>query len=184
MSALAAASWQVLAWTPPPPDGGVSGLRSALGEVAAIERSLASLTQAVTAMSAAPCFMVGFNLGGSLAALFAARHRVRGLVVAGSVPRLSSFWPRSAHPVAATVRKEAGVIDADFERLTRPFDLTTSLSTVSAPTLVQCGHRDAWLEGPALAELGSVPRVSLAWYDDDHAMMGAGARKAREDFLR
>lgn len=140
--------------------------------------------------------LVGFNFGGSLAALYAARQahalnsgqgsRPAALVVAGSVPRLSRFWLSSRHPVAIAARA-ASVPSRDYADETRRFDLLTNLSAWSAiPTLVQCGKQDDWIDPDQASEQdrslsGDIQR---RWYDDDHDMASAPSRTDRVHFLR
>lgn len=174
---------QVTSWTPPQGDTAPRGLRSAAGEIAYWEEAKSSLLAATRALSVetSACCYVGFNLGGSLAAYFAAHLPVRGLIVAGSVPRLSMFWLRSSHKVALAVRKQAEVVDDSFEDVTRPLDLTSSVSKIAAPLLLQAGRRDEWLEGEPMQELERVRQV--VWYDDNHAMVASPTRDARVSFL-
>jgi pimeloyl-ACP methyl ester carboxylesterase len=184
MAILRASGFRVENWAPPRGDGSPRGLRSAAGECAywqAVSRGLADATRQLSIEPASCCY-VGFNLGGSMAAYFASSHLVRALVVSGSVPRLSSFWPHSNHPVAVRVRRGAEILDGSFEWATRELDLTSSLAKTSAPLLLQCGRHDDWLEAKQMDELERVREVS--WYDDDHAMMNSATRDARIEFLR
>ena len=118
-------------------------------------------------LAGADSVLVGFNLGGSLASLYASRYGARGLIATGSIARLSWFYRYSQHPVAVANR------EVDFPR---EHDLATTLPRVGCPRLVQFGRRDDWL---CCCE--EIPEA--CWVDDDHAMMGEEARRGRASFL-
>ena len=182
MDLLESRGWQVGSWTPP--EGiELRGLRSGQGEVDYWKRSTDSRLADTHLMGIEPsdCCYVGFNLGGSLAAYFSTYYPVCALIVIGSVPRLSAFWPDSMHPVAVAVRKQTKIVDPKFEHITRQLDLISSLSEAAVPTLIQCGRLDQWLEAESLRELEQIR--PLNWYDDDHAMLASATRDARMHFL-
>jgi hypothetical protein len=114
--------------------------------------------------------LVGFNLGGGVASLYASRLSALGLVAAGSIARLSRFYQFSDHPVAVARRKSGFGSPPEY-------DLATTLPQVTCPKLVQFGRQDEWL-------YCSEEISEARWVDDGHEMMGAEARQQRLDFFR
>jgi pimeloyl-ACP methyl ester carboxylesterase len=163
------------------------GLATAAGEQAYWQRYTEALlaTLRVAGHHVADCVLIGFNFGGSLAARVAATHTTRGLIAAGSIPRLSEFWLRSAHPVAAAARASVDRPDPAFVATMGPLDLSESVRGLRAPALLQFGAKDDWIDPMQVGELVTAsPGRMLRWYDDDHDMMGAACRADRLAFVR
>jgi hypothetical protein len=131
----------------------------------------------------APVGFLGFNLGGSAAAHVAQSFGASFVVVAGSVPRLSDFWIRSGHEAALRARAKGPFEEDAFASAARPFDLTTSLASLSAPAFVQFGSRDPWIEPEQANELEALGRARVRWYDAEHGMLESDAADDRLDYI-
>lgn len=163
------------------------GLKSTSGELAFRDQCSRTIATTLAENDARPedCLLVGFNMGGSLAAHFAANNKVLGLIASGSIPRLSEFWLSSSHEVAVKARKESPTPDPEFADAVRPFDLTTSVQNLTIPVLLQFGHKDTWIDAKQVAELDRLKphEVKLTWYDDDHPMTSSKAHADRVTFI-
>ena len=132
------------------------------------------------------CVLVGFNFGGSIAAYFAMKHSVAGLIAAGSIPRLSEFWTKSVHDIAVAARLDSSSIDKQFSQLTRQLDLTESISKLKIPLLLKFGTSDDWLDPHQIDEI-NVQRsinITVACYLDDHEMLSTVSAADRFAFIR
>ena len=151
------------------------GLANPLGEIAYWKRYVEIVENVILSGIdvQTPIFIVGFNLGGSLAAYSATTISVSGLIIAGSIPRLTEFWANSEHPVAASARAAAAAsaLPNYCEKL-RPYDLTSSLNGITIPVLLQFGNQDEWIDRSQVDELESLASSSMMikWYEDGHDM--------------
>jgi hypothetical protein len=130
--------------------------------------------------------VIGKNLGGSVAE-YSVDDSVSCLIVAGSVPNLSTFWVSSAHPIAVEYRKGFSQTQLDeFQKTTSRFDLAQTIPKLDhKKILVQFGTKDPWIEKDSANSFVSKLREKkvVQWTDDDHAMASTRAAESRRQFI-
>lgn len=185
--------FQVLKARPPYLRGEFSdlprGLHHPAGERRIWELCIEELRQWLAAQPKppGPRLLLGLNLGGSIAAFAASALGFDGLVVAGSVPRLSRFWVESAHPVAVRSRSKGAFDAKEFQETMSGLDLVSTLSKTTRPCLVQFGEKDEWIEIPDIERMNEIASrsrdIQIEWTEDDHEMGSERSRASRKEFI-
>lgn len=156
------------------------GLEDADPEPFTLERAAETVRGALAQAGLGPATVCGVGLGAVVALRLAADHpgEVQRLVLLTRQTRLSpvlmSLPAAVLRLVPATVARRLGVSAAEVIALldqVRPVDVTALARTVSTPTVVLCGARDALNRHTSAVlarllpqgELRLVPRVGTGW---------------------
>lgn len=124
--------------------------------------------------------LLGKNLGGSFAAYASTKCHADRLIAYGSVPRLSTFWLRSMHPVAQSFRNGREGLMPRFSEITRALDLASSTEPGNVPAILQLGEVDPWIDNEQREIVRELPaKTEVKWYLDDHEMASSSARADR-----
>ena len=152
-------------------------------DIANIELEQDRLEAAVAALAngvpgGAPLALVGHDFGAMHGLLLASRQqRFGAVIIVAATPRWGDwflrFWKLQGDRF-------------DYLRRLAPYDPVTSARALRVPTLWQFSERDYFIAPMSAVELAraSSDEPAIEWYKADHAMRSAGARAAREAFLR
>lgn len=161
----------------------VSDPIDAESDIANIELEQDRLEAAVAALAngvpgGAPIALVGHDFGAMHGLLLASRQqRFGAVIIVAATPRWGDWFLRFWKVQGDRF---------DYLRRLAPYDPVTSARALKVPTIWQFSERDYFIAPMSAVELAraSSDEPAIVWYEADHAMRSAGARAAREAFLR
>ncbi len=134
--------------------------------------------------------IIGLNLGGSIAAHWAltAGKSLAGIIAVGAIPDLSRFWFESEHSIAKEARagQDFSALRKSYQQSMANTDLCATVSRLAAPTLLQFGEQDEWLDEASrtcIHNLGERKGLQIQWQNDDHRMNSPQSQMGRLSFV-